>query len=198
MTERQEHAIKRDYYCWLYDKIENERLDAYGLVLKMLHQKEFYFVHAMDENRAADGKVLRDRYIYEKTENPKTRDELYEILSGPATMLEVMIGLTERMDAEVYIPAEGIREEYVDSFWELFRNLGLDAFTDSSFVDNWNETILDKKLTTVLDRKYKRDGEGGFFPLKGQIHDDQRKVEIWYQMQAYLIENYPIEGRKGA
>lgn len=191
MTERKEHSLKRDYLHWLYCLVESDKLAAYTLVIKYLYKKEFYYTHAMDENREADGRVLRDRYIYEKTATQEMRDAIYEVLSGPASVLEVLIGLTERMDAELYLPAVGNRVEYEDSFWELFRNLGLDAFTDITYIDEWDETLLDKKITKFLERRYRKDGEGGLFPLK-KPQDDQRKVELWYQMQAYLIENYPV------
>ena len=40
-----------------------------------------------------------------------------------------------------------------------------------------------------VERRYKRSGEGGLFPLKNAAKD-QRKVEIWYQLSSYLLENY--------
>jgi hypothetical protein len=37
-------------------------------------------------------------------------------------------------------------------------------------------------------RLYTTSGYGGLFPLE-EPKEDQRKVEIWYQMMAYLGEN---------
>jgi hypothetical protein len=44
-------------------------------------------------------------------------------------------------------------------------------------------------LTNLVERTYQKNGKGGLFPLK-QPAKDQRRVEIWYQMAAYLNENY--------
>jgi hypothetical protein len=38
-----------------------------------------------------------------------------------------------------------------------------------------------------VNREYDPDGRGGLFPLDG-THANQREVELWYQMQAYIIE----------
>ena len=40
-----------------------------------------------------------------------------------------------------------------------------------------------------------QDGFGGLFPLK-HAKKDQRKVEIWYQLQNWLMENYEFWGKK--
>ena len=53
--------------------------------------------------------------------------------------------------------------------------------------------ILEVKAAVecLLERRYLEDGDGGLFPLKCP-RKDQRRVEIWYQMSAWVIENYPI------
>jgi hypothetical protein len=43
-------------------------------------------------------------------------------------------------------------------------------------------------LDTVIWRTYEINGWGGFFPLT-LSDEDQTKVEIWYQMAAYVEEN---------
>ena len=48
-------------------------------------------------------------------------------------------------------------------------------------------------LNKIIDRGYSRRGVGGLFPLK-YSKNDQRKVELWYQMHSYLIENYYVDG----
>ena len=47
---------------------------------------------------------------------------------------------------------------------------------------------IDEILNKFIDRTYRASGYGGLFPLR-HSKEDQRKVEIWYQMAAYLIEN---------
>ena len=58
--------------------------------------------------------------------------------------------------------------------------------------DNWDEESSEKVdyyVDKLLGRDYFRDGFGGLFPLK-HAKKDQRKVEIWYQLQNWLMENY--------
>ena len=40
----------------------------------------------------------------------------------------------------------------------------------------------------VIDRDYDASGFGGIFPLRRPA-EDQRKVELWYQAAAYILEN---------
>jgi hypothetical protein len=49
-----------------------------------------------------------------------------------------------------------------------------------------HEKEIDDILTRLIERTYKPNGEGGFFPLP-QTDEDQTKVEIWYQMSAYIL-----------
>jgi hypothetical protein len=51
------------------------------------------------------------------------------------------------------------------------------------------DDILDC-IDRFLSRKYDYNGVGGIFPLRKGASEDQRNVEIWYQMQSYLMENY--------
>jgi len=41
----------------------------------------------------------------------------------------------------------------------------------------------------VILRRYSKTGKGGLFPLK-HPKKDQTEVEIWYQMQQYVMENF--------
>lgn len=76
-------------------------------------------------------------------------------------------------------------------FWQMVKNLGLYQYDDASY-----GSILDAGekvrmiLNIFLNREYRYSGEGGLFPLADPDRD-QRDVEIWYQMNAYLQENYP-------
>ena len=47
---------------------------------------------------------------------------------------------------------------------------------------------IDDILDTLIWRTYEYDGIGGFFPLTN-AEEDQTKVEIWYQMAAYINEH---------
>ncbi len=52
----------------------------------------------------------------------------------------------------------------------------------------WGAAEIDDILERLIWRQYQEDGQGGFFPLAWP-EQDQREVELWYQMNAYLAEN---------
>ena len=136
----------------------------------------------MDENRALDGENLRVRFFYES----HTLDDNYEeFLFEPCSVLEMLVALAFRMEKEYLMDwRPGTRDRTSERFWMLIDNLGTD--------DNWS-TKIDAKVQhyveQFLDRDYRFDGAGGLFPLKN-CHEDQRNIEIWSQMQAYIMENY--------
>lgn len=70
-------------------------------------------------------------------------------------------------------------------FWHFLEILELADFNDSSEIPI---DLVEDILNTVVWRTYEPNGSGGLFPLR-YAHQDQRKVELWYQMNAYLIEN---------
>ena len=72
-------------------------------------------------------------------------------------------------------------------FWEMIDNLGLIGYDDASYADVRNRIRVSDILNNLIRRRYHRNGRGGLFPLK-RPSCDQRKVEIWYQMNAYLME----------
>lgn len=192
--------VRLKYYDWLYsligfdDSVDGDKiLFPYNIVVSQLFLKEFYSLIPYDENRDVDARTLRDRYIYEKFENAMEAESVLEYLSGPTNLLEVMIGLAERMDENLCNPENG-RVRIVESFWELFKNLGLDKFKDEEFLKSYNLAQIDEIASRLVDRKYDRNGKGGFFPLE-HPKEDQRHVELWYQMQAWLLENYDMEDK---
>jgi hypothetical protein len=49
---------------------------------------------------------------------------------------------------------------------------------------------VEEILYALIWRTYDPDGVGGFFPLAWP-KEDQTKIEIWYQMNAYAKEIHP-------
>jgi hypothetical protein len=92
-------------------------------------------------------------------------------------MLEMLIGLARRLSFE----AEGRADDW---FWHLLENIKLDKYNDSS---GYDPDEVDDILERIIWRNYRPDGVGGLFPLN-EPEEDQRKVELWYQLSAYLIE----------
>lgn len=183
------NAVKQQqakYYQWLCDLVKvNQEDKSYWILFKDLHRKEFYWTVPNDDNRGIDGKLLREKFMVEE-------DSLIPI-DGPCSMLEMIIGLALRMEDTMADPDEGDRT--VQWFWEMLDNAGLSKFTDDAYYDLFGQVYVDEILDKILGRTYKRNGKGGLFPLE-MPSKNQRKVELWYQMSAYLLENYYPEGKK--
>jgi len=123
-----------------------------------------------DQNRSQDGINLRQEY------GNVTGNSLPPM--GPCRMLEFLIGLAIRLNAADYDPA--MPDRVGSWFWALIDNLGIIKGDDL-----WIEDSLER----INTRDYSSDGSGGLFPLR-RPKEDQRNVEVWYQMQAYLMENF--------
>jgi len=157
----------------------------YGRLLEELHKIPFYHIIPNDDNRAMDGAELRDAFLDEV--GPSGAPFLPEY---PCSVLEMMIAMAKRLEFET---AQSKWEKSPDEwFWILVDNLGFTSCDNTAFIQC--QTIGDyvrKSVRIFLERSYDSDGNGGLFPLKNP-QKDQRRVEIWYQMNAYVLENYPI------
>lgn len=173
--------IQTDYFQWLCGLVNLDR--GYWILARKLHDKEFYWTVPNDDNRAADGQRLRD--IFED----ETLYSDYTCLEGACSVLEMMIGLSIRIEDILCDPDDEECLKAPEAFWEMLENLGLDEFNDMDFSRLNDGCKVDEILIALLERSYDRSGRGGLFPLKS-ARKDQRKVEIWYQMSTYLLENY--------
>lgn len=174
--------VEQDYFHWLCELINAERdEDGYWLLAKKLHSEPFYSFVPHDENRAKDGLELREEYL-SMTNYPK----YVRLDIGDCTVLEMLIGLARRIDYET--ASAQVEVDNTDFwFWEMIRNLGLEDFSDSEYMLRNGDVYVEEAIIRFLERKYFRNGKGGLFPLKNPTCD-QRKIEIWYQMNNYLIE----------
>lgn len=163
------------YFRWLlkeidYDEMKKRAAD-YSYLLRYLFEREFYWDVPHDDNRAADGVQLR-------------------IIAGinadlgRCSILEMMVALARRIDKEI-LPDFDNGENAGQWFWMMIENCGANKYDNS----HWNAEEVAYIFSSVLYRGYEFDGSGGFFPLK-HAEKDQRKVELWYQMQSYLIDNF--------
>ena len=66
-------------------------------------------------------------------------------------------------------------------FWNMIVSLGLGSMSDSRF----DAAYTDDVISRFMNRKYKRNGEGGLFTVE-RCKYDMRTVEIWWQMNWYL------------
>lgn len=186
------NSLSEDYLRWLAPQIRednglsNPNQEFWGL-LTIMYEKEFTWTVPNDHNRLGDGLDLRVAFCYandipmrERRREP-LRSFLHrepEVPFPPVSFLEVLIGLSERLAFNAGGTAPG-------RAWELLCNLNLHHMADplSRRSANKANNILDR----CVRRAYLPDGRGGFFPLE-QPHEDQRQVEIWYQMSAYIGE----------
>ncbi len=95
------------------------------------------------------------------------------------SMLEMLIAFSRRLSFET----EGAPRVW---FWHMLENLDLAQFNDKEYND-LHQRGIDAALDQVIWRTYSPDGYGGLFPLR-HPREDQRDVEIWYQLSAYLME----------
>lgn len=173
------HPLEERYFCWLYNKVASVRVvdpsKTYWRLLLVLHTTPFEWFVANDQNRAVDGTNLRLEYL----NGEEAADEVW--LSEECSMLEMLIGLARRINFVTQVPTDVC-------FWLVLRNLGIgQGLTDDGFTEE-DEAIVREMLAMVVERTYEYDGTGGLFPLN-KPHRDQRGVEIWYQMSAFLLEN---------
>ena len=175
-------TIQQKYFEWLCD-IVDIRKHHYIFLAKALHKKEFYWTVQYDENRAQDGIALRNRFL----EEHKIEDE--ESLINPCSMLEMMVALAERF--EYLMPDSDSDEEELERpaqwFFEMLANIGLNKYTDEYYITDDYRNVIDNTLNIVLERSYDKDGNGGLFPLN-KAEKNQKKVELWYQMNLYIME----------
>ena len=166
------------YFKWLYSQVGDlDVVNPYAThwrLLKILYTREFIFIVPRDANRAHDGRDLRQEFI--------DKEGLYDVDEGwlrlPCSVLELLIGLSRHIAFE----AEGKPRGW---FWTLMENINLFQYNDRRrFSEGTIQDILDR----VICRTYDYSGEGGLFPLK-EAERDQRDVELWYQMAAYVLEN---------
>jgi hypothetical protein len=166
------------YLVWLYSQVADPDIVdpslTYWKLLKQLYTTEFVWHLPHDENRVEDGKDLRREFI-----SLKGLDDVDpEWITLECSMLELMVGLSRRLA----FVADG--EPYY-WFWHLAENIGIQDYSDR--FRRFPRRRIDDILQTIVDRTYNYDGSGGFFPLK-HPRQDQRNVELWYQLGAYVME----------
>ena len=173
--------IKETYFQFLSEMVENKTYDEqYLIFLRWLHSHIFTYFVPNDDNRAGDGIYLREEF------QNHTNFANLSALNGPCSMLEMLIGLSIRMDFQTSTSRAVLTEKW---FWFFIRNLNLKVFYSRDRELEKKKQINEIILKKLLERTYLPTGKGGLFPLNKAIRD-QRKVEIWYQMADYIIENY--------
>lgn len=164
------------YLTWLYSQIGEVKTrkssKTYWDLFKQLYSTEFAWFVANDDNRAEDGRELRNEWANTLDFVPNEN-----WMHLPCSFLELLVGLARRLSFE----ADG---EPAFWFWHLLDNLNLSGYHDRS---RYNPEEVADITHAVIWRTYDRNGNGGLFPLK-RASRDQRCTEIWYQMSEYVLQ----------
>lgn len=173
--------LTEDYLRWLGPQIRDD--DAYPSrtyedLVRIMFEKEFVFMPDFigDRNRLEDGLELRVEFCHERHIHTDAQHKL-----GPCSFLEVLIGLSRRLAFAQGGEARGWA-------WTLITNLELHRMSDP--IGRNRARKVDDIIDACIWRNYGPDGVGGFFPL-GYPQADQRQIEIWYQMHAFIDELHP-------
>jgi hypothetical protein len=179
------HPLSGDYLQWLAPQIRGEDDGnpnrSYDGLISIMHETQFVELVPNDDNRVGDGLDLRlefcdvMRISQRRTETFLAKDHP----DPPCSFLETLIALSRRLE----FVAGGTPQGWA---WILVTNLDLNRITDP--VGRKKKYAVKAALHKCIFRTYSPDGTGGFFPL---LHpdEDQTKVEIWYQMAAYINEH---------
>jgi len=174
MSEPLDELYFRWLGCLVADpKITNPR-DTHWRLLKLLYDKEFVWFVPHDGNRGEDGKDLRFEFI----DSEGLQDVDHGWMNLGCSMLEMLIALSRKLAFN----AEG---EPSGWFWRMIENVGLIGFKDRK---RYADEAVDDVLERLIWRGYDYSGDGGLFPLRCADRD-QRSIELWYQMSAYVSEN---------
>ena len=177
--------IRTEYFQWLCGLVGIDEPDhSYWTLARILYRRKFYWFVDNDGNRWNDG--IRMREIFEDETNYA---DYSVIQKDDCSVLEMLIALAIRVADTLGSDEKGDIQWW---FWQMIENLwdsDMEELEDSElFLGCYNDYLFCQKLDIWMDRRFKKSGKGGLFPLK-HAKKDQRKVEIWYQMQAYLMEN---------
>jgi hypothetical protein len=179
MTNKQISRWRKAHYHWLEAQVRKDghQEKTYSGIMELMYAKEFIWLVPNDDNRIGDGLYLRGQFL-EESEAPES---LEPDMLGVCSVLEVLVGLSQRLAFQTSTSPESCA-------WELIENLQLHKFPDP--LTRGKTKKVNDILDTLIWRTYSPDGFGGFFPLAWP-REDQTKIEIWYQMHAYLEEIHP-------
>ena len=170
----------RNYKEWIKEMVDPAGM--YDILLDRLFEYEFVWIIPNDENRAEDGAYLRVEFADRCGEE---FDPSY--IDWPCSVLEMMVALSIKAENAILYDSEK-GDQTSRWFWEMIENLGLSGYDDVCWMRNPKNVSLevDYIIDRFLNRKYTKTGKGGLFPLGKRAKEDQRKLEIWWQMHEYF------------
>lgn len=177
------------YFNWLYKMVESN--GHFRALCNELFTIEFTFSVERDANRQADGRDLRVIFCNEYAIPIESLDME---LSTHCSVFEMLLALARRINSDVMYQADK-GDRTADWFFRMVKNmtneLGMMRGISDEYWGPRSKDYVDRVVSNWLDRQYDDRGIGSIFPLQ-KAQEGYQKTEIWYQMQAYLMENFPI------
>lgn len=158
--------------------------DNYLRVVGALYDTPYRWHIPDDMHRSADCKPLRDQFMDDMMAIITGDDIVYMNVYFQTTLLEVLIALSRRC---VDIADTAAPFNATGWFWEFLKNLGLTNFDDQ----HWNRRAVQEIVRGFLAN------EISVFPIRSDAYrryqdKDWNEISLWYQMQFYIEENYPM------
>ena len=107
---------------------------------------------------------------------------LDEVRRDDCSVLEMLIALAR----DIAFDTSTTTSEW---FWLMMDNLHLTSEDD----EDYDRDYVDQCLNIWMNRSYDKEGCGSLFPIP-DFDGDMRKLEVWDQKNAYLIDSYPMKG----
>lgn len=211
-SSRNYDRFEDDYISWLYEKVgrDSKEYGCFWRLIKRLYLHPFYVKSEQrsqtykDINRIRDGLDLRIRFADEMGYNPDilaARDQDFALFfdeSEACSMLEMLVAFAIRIRTDImWDPDDEDRTSFW--FWTMLSNTGLDLKkVKDSYFNEKSMIEIEEICSKIVDRTYQKTGRGSLFPLENSkfllenSKRDLRKVELWYQMQFWIGENFPI------
>jgi len=163
-------ALTVRYFDWLYEQVNR---GDYLKLCAWLHNIPFQVEIELDANRVGDVDEMRRMFM-------SHHDTYYGDLHLPdATIFEILVVMAQKANFMTNGPVTAWFQRFID-------NLGLGRYVDDGFESHSRQ--VDRIIGHFNNRTYRPDGQGGLFPLTRPAAD-QRRIELWYQMGAYLREH---------
>ena len=187
---------EKTYLGWL-----QEKSGLSGILSGILYELDFESDIPQDKIQMDKAKEMRKIYATEvggrhdfadDNERIKHIDRLWKSVHNPCSMLEMMVYLARALNS---ILNEDVEDRTQEFFKILLDNCGMGTLDNEDYDIHPEKTrkFWLNRVEMIQKKTYSESGKGGFFPLKWP-RDDQRKVSIWYQLNAWLEENSDENG----
>lgn len=172
-----DNELKQQYSEWLRYKAM-PYAHSYGNLLQALIDTDFRPSMDRDTNRSADGIYLRTLFAIECNYSV---NDVNAIIDDNCSLMEMMLALAIRMEDSIMSDPE-IGDRTSHWFASMLYSLNV-MQPDENFDINWFRQCIYEFNT----RQYQPNGFGGLFTIRDP-HKDMRTMEIWAQMNQYLVE----------